>query len=179
MTTEVLDRTIIIPLTRGLVATIDAEDFEKIDQFKWCAKKSGSRYYAVAYVKGGGRSNNKQIAMHRLILNYFGMLDIDHINGNQLDNRKCNLRTATRTQNNLNQLKVRKGTSKYKGVYFDKRNNRYIAEAKLNGKRIFQRSFLTEMEAAKAYDEVAIKHFGEFAATNFGEVKAYASNSFG
>lgn len=64
--------------------------------------------------------------------------------------------------------KVRKGTSKYKGVYFDKRRKRYIAEAKLNGKRIFQKSFRTEIEAAKAYDEIAKKHFGEFASTNFG-----------
>ena len=163
-----MSQTLEIPLTRGLTATIDAQDFEKISKFKWCAKKSGSRYYAVAYVRGGGRSNNKQVAMHRLILDYYGPLDVDHINGNQLDNRKCNLRIVTRSQNNLNQKKVRKGTSKYKGVYFDKRRKRYIAEAKLNGKRIFQKSFMTEIEAAKAYDEIAKKHFGEFASTNFG-----------
>lgn len=163
-----MSQTLEIPLTRGLTATIDAQDFEKISQFKWCAKKSGSRYYAVAYVRGGGRSNNKQVAMHRLILDYYGPLDVDHINGNQLDNRKCNLRIVTRSQNNLNQKKVRKGTSKYKGVYFDKRRKRYIAEAKLNGKRIFQKSFMTEIDAAKAYDEIAKKHFGEFASTNFG-----------
>lgn len=163
-----MDAIVEIPLTRGLKAIIDAEDLPIVSKYKWCAKKSGSRYYAVAYVRGGGRSNNKQVAMHRLILDYYGPLDVDHINGNQLDNRKCNLRIVTRSQNNLNQNKVRKGTSKYKGVYFDKRRKRYIAEAKLNGKRIFQKSFMTEIEAAKAYDEIAKKHFGEFASTNFG-----------
>jgi len=173
-----MSQTLEIPLTRGLTATIDAEDFEKISQFKWCAKKSGSRYYAVAYVRGGGRSNNKQVAMHRLILDYYGALDVDHINGNQLDNRKCNLRIVTRTQNNLNQKRIRGKTSRFKGVYFDKRRKRFVAEAKINGKRIFQKYFLTEIEAARAYDETARKYFGEFACVNFGG-ESNASTQFG
>ena len=156
-----------VTLTRDLRAKVDIEDLAKVSHFKWCAKRSGNRYYAVAYIKGGGRRCNKQISMHRLILNYYGPMDVDHINGNQLDNRKCNLRIVTRSQNNLNQQSPRGGSSRYKGVYFDKRKNRFVAELTISGERVLSKQFKNEIDAAKAYDEAAKKHCGEHAYLNF------------
>lgn len=91
-------------------------------------------------------------------------LTVDHINRNKADNRLENLRLATQGQQNWNQNK--KGKTTYKGVTFDPVNNRWRARATYNYKEIWLGRFDTELEAAIAYDLFALKHFGEFAATN-------------
>lgn len=108
--------------------------------------------------------------LHRLIM---GVTDsktqVDHINGNTLDNRTQNLRICTQAQNNRNQRKIKNTKFKYKGLKEVKvKKWKYIqASIMINGKQIYIGTFKTEIEAAKAYDEAALKYFGEYAKLNF------------
>ncbi|PGY33521.1 hypothetical protein COE09_31225 [Bacillus thuringiensis] len=161
--------TIEIPLTQGQVAMVDSEDYELISRYKWCANKRKTKWYAVGYVKGTGRKHCKLIYMHRLLTNAPQGVDVDHIDGNGLNNMRKNLRLASRTQNMQNARNIRKGTSRYKGVWFLKRQSRWIAEIKVNKRKIHLGTFGNESEAAMAYDTAAIQYFGEFAHTNFNQ----------
>jgi len=105
--------------------------------------------------------------MTRYILNYNGKDVIDHINGNKLDNRKENLRIVTYTQNAQNKSKQENTTSKYIGVYFRKDRNTWIAEIRVNSKKIYLGAFKTEIEAAKIRDIATLEHFGEYGKLNF------------
>ncbi len=155
-----------IPLTQGQVALVDDEDYEYLCKSKWCAFYSHGRYYAVRTVWENKR--NKIILMHRQILNPPKGKEVDHINHNGLDNRKKNIRIATRSQNNQNQRKcTRNTTSKYKGVSWDKKTNKWISYIKINCKRTVIGYYHNEIFAAGKYDEWARKCFGSFANTNF------------
>lgn len=96
------------------------------------------------------------------------MNTVDHINKDKLDNRRSNLRICTQKQNggNASKAKTRKFTSKYKGVYFDKERNKWIAKIKRNHRNIWIGRFDTEKEAAKAYNIQARIIFREFAELN-------------
>lgn len=152
--------TIVIPLTRGKVAIIDNEDAALISQYKWQADRDGRTWYARRTISlpGGGRKTQK---MHQLIT---GHPRTDHRNGDGLDNRRANLRRATKAQNNRNRRKTI-GYSKYKGVGWHE--NRWCAQIKVNGKKIHLGRFISEEDAARAYDAAARREFGEFAALNF------------
>lgn len=158
-----------IALTQGQVATIDAEDFEMISQYKWCANKRKHRWYAVGYVRGSSKTKAKLVYMHRLIAKAETGYDVDHIDGNGLNNTKSNLRSATRSQNMQNERNLRGGTSIYKGVYFNAKRNRWIVEMKIETKKKHIGQFKTELEAARAYNLNALKHYGEFARLNLFE----------
>lgn len=153
MTKEIL-------LSRGLVALVDDEDYEELNQYKWSAIKGRSTNYAS---RGVYFSNNKQkhIYMHRQILGLTDpKINTDHINHNGLDNRRENLRPATNQQNHWNSL-PKKG---YKGVH--NINFRWTSSIKHDGKLIHLGIFGTPEEAAKAYNEKAIEYFGEYANPN-------------
>ncbi len=156
-----------IKLTQGYFALVDDEDFEYLNQFKWQVflKKNGNTCYAQRSYKKG-----KNISMHREIL---GLTDPkiqgDHIDGNGLNNQRYNLRTATHTQNQRNRKNFIKGTSKYKGVSWDKKNKKWIVRIRNGGKQIYLGHFLDEIEAAKKYDEMAKIYHKEFAYINFKE----------
>lgn len=95
---------ITIPLNHGLVALIDAEDYELVSPFKWYAKRSGgSTLYAVRTSKDPG--DPSPIRMHRLILGVPSDIAVDHVNGNGLDNRRCNIRPCTTQQNAWNRAR--------------------------------------------------------------------------
>lgn len=98
--------------------------------------------------------------------------EIDHINGEAADNRLCNLRIATRSQNNGNTRLPSHNTSGYKGVSFYKQTNRWQAYIKKDGQRYHLGFFATAEEAAAAYDRAAVEFFGEFAKTNEAIAKA-------
>lgn len=155
-----------IKLSNGMVAIVDDEDYEKVRSFHWYAHQSGGTYYARRY---SHRIAGKEfyIEMHRLIL---GLSPgdgkyTDHIDGNGLNNQQMNLRVCTQQQNTFNQ-KVKRGTSKFKGVCWHKRDKKWHAQIQ-HKKNIYLGYFESEIEAAKTYDDKARELFGEFAWLNF------------
>ncbi len=105
--------------------------------------------------------------MHRLVADTPLNLVCDHINHDGLDNRRGNLRLCTRLQNSRNRLPRRGGSSKYKGVTWNKRRKKFMAEIRVNQKYQYLSYFENEIDAAKAYDKKAKEFFGEFAFLNF------------
>lgn len=154
----------LIPLTQGKFAIVDKEDYEKLSKYNWFARKTGNNFYAVrSLYLGGGRKNerNKTIYMHHMIIKCSDGFEIDHINHNGLDNRKQNLRICRRWQNNGNQRKTR-GTSQYKGVFWDKTRGKWVARIK----HTFLGRYDNEKEAAETYNKAAIEYWGNFAELN-------------
>lgn len=153
-----------IKLTQGKVALVDDEDYEFLNQWKWYAKKDSHIFYAQSHI-GTKRKEQKSITMHRLIMNVSAGIQIDHKDGNGLNNQKSNLRICTHQQNQMNR-KSYIGRSKYKGVSICK-NGRISATIKVNGKNKHLGVFESEIEAAMFYDEAAKKYYGEYANLNF------------
>jgi hypothetical protein len=158
-----------IPLTKGKYAIVDPDDYYRLSEYKWYASGgSHNKFYAVCKKPNRNGKWTKVISMHREVANTPDGLVCDHINGRTLDNRKANLRSATRLQNSWNSIKSsRIGYSKYKGITFYKREQKWGAQIYVEGRRIFLGKFKEEIEAAKAYDKAAKKYFGEFAKLNF------------
>lgn len=157
-----------IALTQNKIAIVDIEDFEVLSKQKWYAVKSGKTFYAAFSKrkrKPDGTWGGDQIKMHNLILPPAKSLEVDHINGDGLDNRRTNLRLATHSQNIINVGK-RFGKSKYKGVSWHKRDKRWQAYININGIRRCLGNFKIEVEAAKAYNKEANKLHGQFARLN-------------
>lgn len=151
-----------IKLTQGFTAQVDDEDYEWLNQFKWCAHLETGNWYAIRQ----NWHNNKSgiIRMQRVILNApYGLLT-DHINRDTLDNRKCNLRLCSKAENSRNR-KCTAHSSKFKGVSWFKRDSNWRAYIGTPQKHLGY--FNTDQDAARAYDEVAKKYHGEFANLNF------------
>ena len=149
-----------IPLTRGKVALVNDEDYERVMMHKWCAVKTRNKWYAQR------REGKKKVSLHRFILDAKSGEECDHINGDGLDNRRCNIRIVTSQQNKWNQQKTH-GSSIYKGVSWEKDRNKWRTGIRINNKDIHLGLFDSEEEAAKAYDAKAIELFGEYAKLNF------------
>jgi hypothetical protein len=151
-----------VKLTQGKVALVDDEDFERVNRFKWCALKHRARWYA------GRRDGNRTALMHRVI---FGSLEthqqVDHINGDGLDNQRSNLRVCTSAQNRANSVMYRTNKSGYRGVSRHPSGLGWRACIKCNNKTRNLGRFEIPEQAAKRYDEEARRCFGEFARLNF------------
>ena len=151
-----------IPLTRGKVALVDDEDYERVSKFKWHCTSEG--YAATTLPRLNG--HRKTVWMHRYIMNAPDGIEVDHVRSGGLDNRRENLRLASHTQNTMNRPSDRGSLSRYKGVSFFKDGKKWHAEIQAHGKRIYLGRFISEIDAAIAYNEAAKKHHGEFAVLN-------------
>lgn len=151
----------IIPLTRGMLALVDDEDYDRLSRFKWYAQRSRDKFYAAR------RELGKLVLMHRDIMNPQDGLVIDHREVYQtLNNQKDNLRIATHAQNHQNAPKRKSVTSsRFKGVC--KFRNKWQAYIQVSGKKINLGTYSTEKEAALAYNSSSLEHFGEFAKLNW------------
>lgn len=142
----------LIPLTKGCAAIVDIADYDFLMQWKWHAytKPKTKSAYAVRTTKKSGKKET--IWMHRLINSTPSGLFTVHINGNGLDNRRVNLRTATHQENMVNCARWKSGSSKYRGVSWHVSNKRWVAQITVNYKNIYIGAFATELEAKEAYD---------------------------
>ena len=150
-----------ILLTQGKQALVDNDMFDYLNQWKWYAHKDRYTYYAQRYER------HRTIIMHRVVLKAIKGQISDHRNCDGLDNQRHNLRLVTRSQNGQNQRINIKGSSKYKGVSWHKRDQIWRARIKLYGKFIHLGNYHNETIAAWAYDQMAKNLFGEFARVNF------------
>ena len=147
-----------IKLTQNKVALIDDGDFELLSRFTWHAQNIRGRWYAMR--KTSRRADYRSIGMHNEIM---GALEIDHRNGNGLDNRRENLRRATRSQNIANSKLHLDNTSGTKGVYWDKATQKWRAQIGFNYRVIQLGRFADKKEAIRARREAQQAMFGEFA----------------
>lgn len=143
---------------------VDADDIHLIDLpgIRWRATPSG--YERRNYVTA--RYERRLLRMHRVITGVEDGLEVDHKNNDAFDNRRCNLRPATPSQNQANRHALPRNTSGYRGVTFVKKVSNWQASIKHNGYRYHLGCFATPEEAAHAYNVKAIELFGDFARPN-------------
>ncbi len=150
-----------IPLSQGKFAIVDDGDYDFLMQWKWHVCVASSTY-AMRNSDFDNDGRRYHIMMHRVINNTPPGLETDHINGDGLDNRRKNLRTVTRSQNMWNRKKNSKGSSKYKGVYWHKQHEKWVANIQVNKKRHFIGLFVDEDVAGRAYAEKSKAEFKSF-----------------
>lgn len=153
----------VINLNKGKYALVDDEDYHRIINYKNC-KWFYHTEYAMATIYDEQKRTHT-INMHRIIMNAQKGQQVDHINGNRLDNRKENLRFVTNSQNQMNRKKVG-AKSGYKGVYWQPGLSKWFAGIYVNGKSKHLGYFIDKVEAAKRYNQAAIEYFGEYASLN-------------
>jgi hypothetical protein len=147
-----------IPLSRGKQMLVDDSDYEQLAKFKWHAETQHGKWYARASRIIGG------MLAHRLILQAQTGEQIDHINGDDLDNRRINLRKCTHAENQRNRGKTKRNKSGFKGV--SPYGNKWKAQIQVNHVIIKLGEFDDKISAARAYNEAALREFGAFAWLN-------------
>lgn len=155
-----------VPLSNGGAALIDDEDVHVVLAHSWCRidSRRGRQSYAKATI------NSRTAMMHRLVMGVTdSCMQIDHVNGNGLDNRRGNLRVADNSTNQANIPKLGVRSSRFKGVTWHASACRWQAQLKVRGRNLYLGLFASEEDAARAYDAAALEHFGEFARPNFAD----------
>lgn len=154
-----------IPLTKGMEALVDDQDYDYLMQWTWHAAKGGK--YAARDTRSFDRKHGEIIYMHVVIAQRMGINErVDHENQNGLDNQRHNFRPATRSENGANRGLQVNNISGYKGVCWDCERDKWMAQLKCKGRKVLQKRFDSKIEAAKAYNKAALEHFGEFAVLN-------------
>jgi hypothetical protein len=174
-----------IRLTEEKFTIVDPLDFYRLNSFDWLCSGRDDNLYAARVVRTPtGRLNT--ILMHRQIFfncspacpstslagaqlsNFSRSGLVDHRNTDSLDNRRANLRLATPSQNSCNSRRDKSKTcSRYRGVSFSKRKQKWFAAIRADGRKLWLGYFDNELDAAKAYDNAARKYHKEFACLNF------------
>jgi hypothetical protein len=151
-----------IPLSRGLFALVDDEDFARaVSVGSWNAKARGRNLFYAQ--RKFGRAH---VHLHTFLT---GWPLVDHRNGDGLDNRRANLREATHTQNTWNARRRSDNTSGFKGVSQRRSDGKWVAYIGIDRRQVYLGSYVTVEEAARSYDAAAREHRGEFALLNFPE----------
>ena len=143
------------------ISLIDTEDAVRVQHLRWGRHEAGYVYNML-----GARGNRTNTYIHNIILPPTDGIEIDHINGDGLDNRKVNLRLVTHAQNQMNRRKKAEATSIYKGVYWHSGSQIWCAKIGKDSKQTHLGSFVLELDAMKAYNKAALKLFGEYAKLN-------------
>ena len=153
-----------VPLTQGYEAVIDAADVPLVEGRNWHASVNRSTVYAQRSEAGAGGNGPKHraVQLHRVIMGEPKGLLVDHRDGDGLNNRRSNLRMATRSQNQHNQKLASHNTSGFKGVRWDKQRGKWQAAIRLNGKRKHLGFFPTPEAAYEAYCKGSAEIHGEF-----------------
>lgn len=146
-----------IKLTKEMIALVDDTDYETFGQFKWYAQRAGTHWYAARR-----NSNQVLVLLHREIMNTPTELVVHHLDGNSLNCQRANMTNCTNAQN------VQHSCFNLRGVGWDKVNKKYRSKITVNYKTIHLGRFTTEEAAVKAYNEAAIKYFGENATLSVG-----------
>ena len=152
-----------VPLTKGYVAIIDAEDVRKVHAWDWSARVKGHTVYAQRVFRRDGKS--KMVLLHHQLMGIPDGGHIDHINHNGLDNRRSNLRFATESQNQQNRRVSSRSRLGLKGVYFDAKRGKYVAAIQKDKRKQTLGLFETAEEAKVAYDKAAYTLHEQFACT--------------
>lgn len=156
-----------VPLTRGLVALVDDQDFDRVMALgPWSAFPRGRNWYGRRTVRVAG-GNGTSLYLHRVVLD---VPRVDHINGDGLDNRRANLRSASHADNMRNARLRSDNTSGFKGV--SRSGDKWSASLHLDGRHLSLGAFSDPEQAARAYDAAALEHFGPFARLNFSKENA-------
>lgn len=157
-----------LPLSRGLWAVVDVEDFERCAAFKWSATSARARGHSAYAVRtdGNSRIGQRGVKLHRFVVGAVSGELVDHRNGDGLDNRRANLRKCTAAENNCNRVRAR-GASKFHGVIWDQSRRQWQARVSFKGRTFNGGRFSDEIAAARARDALAKDLQGPFARLNF------------
>jgi hypothetical protein len=158
-----------IPLSQGYVALVNNEDYEELNRFKWTALVCRSAHRLQVYAYRNIKINGKVVTtllMHRVLLGVECPKEVDHRDGNGINNQRYNLRACTRSQNCGNARHRPGGTSPWRGVSWSTERKKWLAVIFKDGKRRQLGRFKHEYNAAQAYNFAAEELFGEFARLN-------------
>jgi hypothetical protein len=133
----------IIKLTKGKVAKVDTDDYQLLNNFKWCADS--------IYASTRDPATKKKISMHRFLMGDTKGKQVDHIDGDGLNNQRKNLRLVTASQNQQNRGKPKNNSTGFKGVYFQKTSKKWYAQIQINKKHIHLGIFDSKENAHNAY----------------------------
>lgn len=151
----------LIKLTKGYFTVVDDDDYQELSKYKW-HYSTGYAYRRVTIEKG----KSLVLSMHRQIMRAEPGKEVDHINGNPLDNRKANLRVCSKTENIRNNVNRKRAKSGFKGAY-PCGKSRWYSKICVDCRQIYLGTFDDKESAARAFDVAAKKYFGEFAVLNF------------
>lgn len=144
----------------GQEVVVDASQKEFVRSRKWYATGPKHKQYISCFLYKDGKQ--KSVSLHRALMGSPDGMQVDHINGNPLDNRLCNLRIAKRAENMWNMGRNSKNTSGYKGVSWMATNNKWQVKIRVNGERKWLGLFDTAEEGYAVYCEAARKYHGDF-----------------
>lgn len=160
-----------IQLSENCVAQVSDKDYVRVvEAGPWHRSTVTKAHKGVLYAARNTERNGNRTSemMHRFIL---GITDptvqVDHRDTDGLNNRRCNLRIATNVQSSQNRRKRINCASQYKGVNWHACRGTWRVRIQVEGKRVSLGTYRSEIEAAKVYDQAAVKHFGAFALLNF------------
>lgn len=149
-----------IKLSRGMIAVVDDDDWERANKLRWYSAPSGNTFYAAR------RPDSGIVYLHRFIMAAPDGTQVDHIDRDGLNCKRSNLRICSHGENQHHYPIPRNSTSGYKGVSFSKWSGRWRARIKVQGKSKYLGQFDTKEDAALAYNVAAVEFHGAFALLN-------------